>query len=78
MPTTSLDENGAAVQKNERMFFHVQDIIHGHSRPHLVPTVEEAQDPIMRAPVALNVTLFERHEAIAQDIEKPIIFCSSG
>jgi len=66
--------DGQAVNETKPVYFRVNDLMHGHSRPHVMPTVEATNDLIMRAPLALNVQFLETHDAVEQDVSGPIVF----
>jgi len=76
-PTTSMGPDGAAEEVEAPVFFRVNDIVHGNSRPHVMPTVESVQDLVMRAPLALNVQFLDPHGAVEQSADRPVVFASA-
>jgi len=77
VPRVELDPDGRDRTVTEPVFWRLNDICHGNSRPHVMPTVESVRDLVNRAPVALNIQLLEKHDTEEQSEERPIVFATA-
>ena len=55
VPTTAMNEDGVVVDRTEHRYFQILNKASSHSRPHLMPTVESWEDPILHKKLALYI-----------------------
>ena len=57
-----------------KICFYVNDMTHSHARPHVMPTVETAHDPMLTQPICLNVQFYDQTGAATQAAERAVVF----
>jgi len=78
---TTIDEEGHAVDETAEAYFNVVDVVHASSRPHLMPTVESASDPVLTKHLTLNVQFycrFQHPEFDADDDRRPQVYAEAN
>ena len=67
-PVPRVQEDGQTTLQPGEVFFKLINAVHGNSRPHIMPTVESADDIQLIAPVAFEVLMQTRVDASAGDV----------